>query len=124
MFAEEQARLSAQIDTMRAAEDEEAAEEQRAADVAEQFNEIAAYLAEIDVDALWEAASENERRVLIDEMIEAVDVHEDHLEVTVRGAPKLNVTLAEVGLGRQGEDWSCRRGDLNPHALAGTRPST
>jgi hypothetical protein len=101
LFAEEQARLSAQIDTMRAAEDEEAAEEQRAADVAEQFNEIAAYLAEIDVDALWEAASENERRVLIDEMIEAVDVHDDQLEVNVRGAPKLNVTLAEVGLGRQ-----------------------
>ncbi len=124
LFAEEQARLSAQIDTMRAANEEETAEEQRSVGVADQFEAIAAYLADIDVDALSEAATETERRVLIDEMIEAVDVHEDHLEVTVRGAPKLNVTLAEVGLGRQGEEQSCRRGDLNPHALAGTRPST
>jgi hypothetical protein len=111
LFAEEQARLSAQIDAMRAAQNEEKAEEQRSIDVAEQFDEIATYRAEINVDALWEAATESERRVLIDEMIEAVDVHDDHLEVTVRGAPKLNVTLAEVGLGRQGEDWSCRRAE-------------
>ena len=47
-------------------------------------------------------------------LIDAVDVHDDHLEVTVRGAPKRNVTLAEVGLGRLGGDWSCRRGDTNP----------
>jgi hypothetical protein len=62
--------------------------------------------------------------VLIDELIESVDVHDDHLEVIVRSAPGLNIELAEVGLGRQGESKSCRRGDLNPHALAGTRPST
>ena len=47
--------------------------------------------------------------MLIDELIEAVDVHDDHLEVTVRSAPKRNVTVAEVGLGRQGECQSCRR---------------
>jgi hypothetical protein len=49
--------------------------------------------------------------VLIDELIETVDGHDDHLEVIVRGAPKLNVTLAEVGLGRHGESESCRRAD-------------
>jgi len=42
--------------------------------------------------------------VLLDELLEAVHVHNDDLEVAVRGAPKLNVTLAAVGLGRQGED--------------------
>jgi len=52
-------------------------------------DQIAAYLADLDVDAVWEAATKSERRTLTDEMIEAVDVH-DHLEVTVRGAPKLN----------------------------------
>ena len=123
-FGEEQARLSVQIDAMRAADDAETAETERADDVHERFEAIAAYLADLDVESVWDAATEVERRVLIDEMIEAVEVHDDHLEVTVRGAPKLNVTLAEVGLGRQGEFESCRRGDLNPHALAGTRPST
>jgi hypothetical protein len=67
------------------------------------FTGITAYLAEIDVDALWNAATEAERRVLVDELIEFVDVHDDHLQVIVRGAPKLNFVLAAVGLGRQGE---------------------
>ncbi len=80
----------------------ETAEEERSGDVAARFDEIAAYLADLDVDAVWEAATESERRTLIDELIEAVHVHNDHLEVTLRGAPNLNVTLAEVGLGRQG----------------------
>ena len=76
--------------------------------------EIAAYLAEIDVDAIWDAATEDERRVLIDELLEGVEVHEDHLEVIVRGAPSLNVTLAEVGLGRQGENRVVSEGGLEP----------
>jgi hypothetical protein len=58
--------------------------------------------------------------VLLDELLDGVEVHDDHLEVIVRGAPRLNITLKEVGLNSQtGEDWSCRRGDLNPHALLG-----
>ena len=46
---------------------------------------------------------------LIDELIESVDADDDYLEVIVRGAPKLNVTLAEVRLGCHGEFQSCRR---------------
>ena len=92
--------------------------------MSERFEAVAARLADFDIDAIWKEATEVERRVLIDELLEGVQVHQDHLEVIVRGAPRLNVTLAEVGLGRQGEFGSCRRGDLNPHALAGTRPST
>ncbi len=112
LYAEEEART--QIGALRAAEDDETAEKRRFADVGRRFDQIAAYLAQVDIDALWQAATQVERRILIDELIEAVDVHDDHLEVTVRGAPKLNVTLAEVGLGRQGEFQSCRRGDFNP----------
>ena len=46
----------------------------------------------------------------VDELIEAVQVHEDHLEVVVRGAPKLNVKPDEVGLVSNGEERSGRRG--------------
>jgi hypothetical protein len=73
--------------------------------------------------ALWQHGTEQEQRVLIDELLEGVEVHVDHLEVIVRGAPRLNVTLEEVGLKGSAENRSCRRGDLNPHALAGTSPS-
>jgi len=82
LFAEEQARLTAQIETLRATEEQDKAVEQRSADSADRFDEIATYLAKIDVDALWDAATDTERRVLIDELIEAVDVH-DHLAVTI-----------------------------------------
>ena len=55
-------------------------------------------LREMDVDELWEEASEQERRVLVEELLEAVSIFPDHLEVTVAGVPRLNVTLEEVGL--------------------------
>jgi len=67
-----------------------------------------------DIEAIWEAATEPERRVLIDELRASVEAHGDHLEITVRGAPILNVTPAEVGLGSKGEDQMCRRGNRTP----------
>lgn len=45
-----------------------------------------------------EAATDEERRVLVQELVREVRVFPDHLEVTVEGVPKLNVTLEEVGL--------------------------
>jgi hypothetical protein len=125
LFGEEERRLTVAIDAVRA---EEAAEDEhvrQADDVQQRFEKIAAYLADIDVQSLWDEATEQERRVLIDELLDGVEVHRDHLEVIVRGAPRLNVTLEEVGLSSpEGEGQSCRRGDLNPHASKGTSPST
>ena len=43
-------------------------------------------------------ATEAERRVLVEELIEAIASFPDHLQVTVAGTPPLNVTLAEVGM--------------------------
>ena len=118
LFGGEEARLSAQIDALRAEEAAEGEETQRAEEVRRGFEEIAAYLAHIDVEAIWDASSEEERRVLLDELLDGVEVHDDHLEVIVRGAPRLNVTLKEVGLNSQtGEDWSCRRAE---QGIAGT----
>jgi hypothetical protein len=37
--------------------------------------------------------------VLVEELVEKVAVFPDDLEVTITGAPRLNVGLAEVGLG-------------------------
>jgi hypothetical protein len=51
---------------------------------------------------------------LIDELISGVEVHDDHLEVIVRGAPKLNVTLAEVGLVSSGDFSVVSEGGLEP----------
>jgi hypothetical protein len=40
---------------------------------------------------LWAAAEDYERRDLVDELIQAVTVCPDHLEVVVYGAPPQNV---------------------------------
>lgn len=52
----------------------------------------------IDVARLWAAATEKERRALLDELLGSVTVLPDRLVVEVDGAPALNVGLSEVGL--------------------------
>lgn len=63
-----------------------------------------ALLSDFDWDAVWEAATDQERRTLLDEFVGQVNVFGDHLEVVVRGAPKLNVALHEVELQRTVEN--------------------
>ena len=66
------------------------------------FDQVAALLQELDIEAVWGAAEEQERRVLVEELVESVGVFPDHLEVTVTGAPPLNVLYQEVGLKQSG----------------------
>ena len=77
-------------------------------DVTAQFEAVAAVLAELDVEAVWLEATPDERRVLVQELVEEVALFADHLEVVVAGAPRLDVTLEEVGVqncGVRGGTW-------------------
>jgi hypothetical protein len=98
LFTEEEGRLGAQIEATRA---EHTESDQRAVaqdDLARRFEDVLATLQHLDFDRVWEAATDQERRVLIEELLEAVTVFADHLEVAVHGAPTVNVLLGEVGL--------------------------
>jgi hypothetical protein len=64
------------------------------------FEEVARILTAIDIDAVWKSAEEQERRVLIEELLEWVTVFPDHLEVKVTATPPLNVLFSEVGIMR------------------------
>ncbi len=66
--------------------------------MAAKFEEVARILREMDVDRLWAEATDQERRILVEELLESVAMYPDHLEITVSGVPRLNVTLEEVGL--------------------------
>ena len=101
-FGDEEARLTRQIESLRAEEAEVEAESARQDELAERFSDVAALLREIDVEAVWKAGTAAERRVLVEELVEAVIVFPDHLEVQAVGAPPINVTLAEVGLRESG----------------------
>ena len=95
LFAEEQRRITTQLATL---EQSEPDSHSPADDLAAQFEQVSELLASIDLDQIWEAATETERRTLLHEYISAVQVYGDHLEAEVRGAPKINVALHEVGL--------------------------
>lgn len=45
---------------------------------------------------MWANAEDEERRVLVEELVESILVFPDHLEVKVTGAPPLNVLYGEV----------------------------
>jgi hypothetical protein len=59
---------------------------------------VASHLKSLDIEAGWMAAEKHERRFLVEESVESAGVFPDHLEVTVTGAPPLNVLYAELGL--------------------------
>jgi hypothetical protein len=50
-----------------------------------------ATIQELDLSSIWAEADDDERRVQIEELLEWVTVYPHHLEVTVTGAPPLNV---------------------------------
>ncbi len=42
--------------------------------------------------------------MLVDELVNEIAIFPDHLEVTVHGAPRLNMLLSELGLADQSEN--------------------
>jgi site-specific DNA recombinase len=98
-FAEEEGRIARDIELARQAAGEDRERSSEREELLARFEEVAALLQDLDLDTAWDEATELERRVLVEELVEKVAVFPDHLEVTIAGAPRLNVGLAEVGLG-------------------------
>jgi hypothetical protein len=116
-FAQEERRLAAKVEALR--EEDARVERERSQKDAlrEEFDRVLAILETVDFATIWEEATDRERRVLVEDLLESVAFFPDHVEVTPRGGTSLNVLLDEVGLTAGQGDCSCRRGDLNPHGL-------
>jgi hypothetical protein len=104
LFAEEEARLSVALREAQREVDDDRVEVARSDDVAQHFDAVARMLASLAVDKTWNAATEVERRVLIDEFLEEISVLPDYLDVKVHGAPPLHVRYQEVGMKDSGFD--------------------
>jgi hypothetical protein len=98
LFGFEEAELTRQMESLRndAQLETEAADEQD--ELAQRFEEVLEILSDLKLEQVWTEASDQERRVLLDELLDRIIVFPDHLEVVVHGAPRLNVLLSEVGL--------------------------
>ena len=113
-FATEEARLTAQLRSLEGEEVAATTEVARRDELAERFEEVAALLANLDLEAVWQEGTAAERRVLVEELIDSVVIFPDHLQVQVNGAPPLLVTLAEVGLRDPGTRSCVSEGGLEP----------
>ena len=120
-FAVEEDRLNAQTAALRAEADSLKREEVQRELVADRFEEIAEMLSTLDLDAMWESATEGERRTLVEELVDSICIYPDQLTVTVAGAPPIVVTLAEVGL-RAGISPVVSEGGLEPPRPCGHQP--
>ena len=98
LFHEEEMRISAEIESARAQGVEEQVIEREKSELEIRFEEVAKVLADLDIEAVWDAAEFQERRVLVEELVECIKVFPDHLEVKVSGTPPINVLYEEVGL--------------------------
>ena len=91
-FVEEERRISAQLEGVRDEAFDHVDQTRQASEVAKHLEQVPAVLETVDVDAIWHEATDQEKRVLVEEMVEEVAMYPDHIEVAVAGAPPLNVT--------------------------------
>ena len=98
LFAREQARIRQEIDNHTHDAHAAASEAVQTLDLAAQFEEVINVLEELNIADLWPYATDAERRILLGELIQHVEIHADRLTVHVHGAPPLNVAPSEVGL--------------------------
>ena len=97
-FHEEEQRLAALTEAASSQAREELQGQQSASACLESFEELLDELKGLDFETVWAEASDLERQVLVDELVDSVTVFDDHLEVKVANSPTLNVLLGEVGL--------------------------
>ncbi len=67
---------------------------------------------DFNLDDLWDNASAKERRLIVEELIEAVTIYADRLDVTVTGVPALIIQHDEVGLRDPGTGHLVSKGGL------------
>jgi hypothetical protein len=93
----------------------------RSDDVARHFDDVAQMLAALDIERTWAAAAtEVERRVLLDEFLKEITVLPDYIDVNIHGAPSIHVLYQEVGLKESEFD---RVGGGTPTCFGGLQPS-
>ena len=112
-FSAEERRLNAQIASLEEEAGRLEGEALERVQAAERFDQVSELLTSLDLETIWEHATEAERRTLVEDLVDSVHIYPDHLTVQVAGALPIVVTLAEVGL-RAGTKPVVSEGGLEP----------
>ena len=62
------------------------------------FDQLLDIFAKLILSQAWDIASDTERRVLLDELVEAITVGPEFFSVAVCGSPPVRIRYGEVGL--------------------------
>ena len=98
LFAEQESDLTLQLATLEADLADVTRRLEERNEIAQAFEDVARHLADLDIDEIWQEATERERWIIASDLLDEIAFFSDHLEVKVSGAPRMNVTLQEVGL--------------------------
>jgi hypothetical protein len=90
--------LNAQISTLESQVTAIELEETLRAEAVDKFTRVAEVLAELNLEEILKEATPEERRILVEDLVDSVYIYPDQLTVQVAGAPPILVTLEEVGL--------------------------
>lgn len=110
LFAEKERAITAKLKVIEDAAAEQLHAAEQRGHLLAQFDRVADMLNRLDIDMLWDAATDGERRKLVNELVDAVIIHADHLEVAIHGAPPIKVLLGEVGLRETQRSGTCGTG--------------
>ena len=97
-FAQESTRLTTQRIAVQSEIDAAELAQRTSTQALSKFDQVSSLLNDLNLDAFWDEASPSERRILIDDLVDSVNIFPDRLTVQVAGAPPFLVTLQEVGL--------------------------
>ena len=95
-FREAERDLIAAIEAVTGQVERDAQEVRARDDLEARFEQVAAVLQNLDIEALWSQATDEERRILVEGLVESVVVFPDHFEIHIHGAPPLHVLPGEV----------------------------
>ncbi|HEY5266819.1 MAG TPA: recombinase family protein [Acidimicrobiales bacterium] len=97
-FAEEEGRLRATIATLESERRTLIHEGEVLEAAINQFDRLGGILNDLNFEVFWSEATEAERRVLVEDLVDEIRIYPDQITVQVAGAPPILVTLDEVGL--------------------------
>jgi site-specific DNA recombinase len=97
-FATEHRRIVTQMKTLQQEADDFVRDEKVRNEAVSKFDQVAELLAKMDLERIWLAASLEERRTLVEDLVDSVFVYPDQITVQVAGAPPFTIGLDEVGL--------------------------
>lgn len=98
LFAREQARIRHEIENHEHDAKAVADKAIHEIEVAAQFEEVLETLEHLNIAELWPYATEQERRTLLDELLDHVEVGREYLTVHLHRVPPIRVAFGEVGL--------------------------